>query len=104
MLGIFLEEIEKAETVLGNSVLTDKERKNIILESFESNLHSNQLYKVMFDYFMDDVDNISELAEYFGCDINGEKEKKAYAFLMENIGTTDYNKVGLYEYENLPLL
>lgn len=112
------EEIEKAERMLGNigsSVLTDEERKNIILESFELNPYSDQLYKVMFDYFMDDVDNISELAEYFGCDINGEKEKKAYAFLMENIGTTEeeaksakeslleyYNKVGLYEYENLP--
>ena len=86
------EEIEKAERMLGNigsSVLTDEERKNIILESFELNPYSDQLYRAMFDYFMDDEDNISELAEYFGCDINGEKEKKAYAFLMENIGTTE---------------
>ena len=40
------EEIEKAERMLGNigsSVLTDEERKNIILESFELNPYSDQL-------------------------------------------------------------
>ena len=112
------EEKEKAKRMLGNinsSVLTDEDRKGIIKEAFELNPYSEQLYKVMFDYYTDDVDNISALAEYFGCDINSEKEKKAYEFLMENIGTTEeeakaakeglleyYKKIGITEYENLP--
>lgn len=113
-----IEEKEKAKRMLGNinsSVLTDEDRKGIIKEAFELNPYSEQLYKVMFDYYTDDVDNISALAEYFGCDINSEKEKKAYEFLMENIGTTEeeakaakeglleyYKKIGITEYENLP--
>lgn len=113
-----IEEKEKAKRMLGNinsSVLTDEDRKGIIKEAFELNPYSEQLYKVMFDYYTDDVDNISALAEYFGCDINSEKEKKAYEFLMENIGTTEeeakaakeslleyYKKIGIAEYENLP--
>lgn len=112
------EEKGKAERMLGNinsTVLSDEERKGIIKEAFELNPYSEQLYKAMFDYYPEDVDNITELAEYFGCDIESEKEKKAYEFLMENIGTTEeeaksakenlleyYNKIGITDYENLP--
>ena len=112
------EEKEKAERMLGNinsTVLSDEERKEIMKEAFELNPYSEQLYKAMFDYYPEDVDNITELAEYFGCDIESEKEKKAYEFLMENIGTTEeeaksakenlleyYNKIGITDYENLP--
>lgn len=73
------EEKGKAERMLGNinsTVLSDEERKGIIKEAFELNPYSEQLYKAMFDYYPEDVDNITELAEYFGCDIESEKEKK----------------------------
>ena len=74
------EEKEKAERMLGNinsTVLSDEERKEIMKEAFELNPYSEQLYKAMFDYYPEDVDNITELAEYFGCDIESEKEKKS---------------------------
>lgn len=112
------DDIDKAERMLsniGSSVLTEADRKRIIIEAFELNPYSDHLYQTMFDQFMDDADNISELAEYFGSDINSEKEKKAYEFLMGIIGNTEeeakqakekllqyYQKVSLHEYENLP--
>lgn len=108
----------KAERLLnnlGSSVLSEEERKSIIRESFALNPYSNYLYETMFHNYAEDVDNITEIAKYFGSDLIEVKEKKAFEFLKSKIGTTEeeakiakeellkyYQELGIIEFEELP--
>lgn len=100
---------------LGSEVLTENERKAMLLQSFQLNPYSVKLYAAMLNNYLDEEKSITEIAEYFGIDLTNEKEKMAMGFLQENIGNSEdealqakeellkfYSKLNLNNIEDLP--
>lgn len=84
--------VERAEALRNNfssEVLSEEQRKNILVESFSLNPFAVDLYVIMLRNYIEDAKSISEMADFFGVDLKNEKEQIAFTFVKENVGNTE---------------
>ena len=97
-----------------SSGLTEEQRKSLLVQSFNLNPFNKELYSIMLGNYPNESKSITEIAKFFGVNLDYEKDKIALDFLSSRVGNTEeqakrakeellkfYQQIGVEKYQEL---